>query len=73
MFIEQIIEFELRGPVPSGRTCTPTTVYFYDKTKLSKAKLRVNCYFLLKILPKAMFLASLHLSEVNNQIYPKKC
>ena len=25
MLIEQIIEFELRGPGPSGRTCTPIT------------------------------------------------
>ena len=25
MFIEQIIEFELRGPGPPGRACTPIT------------------------------------------------
>ena len=25
MFIEQIIEFELRGPGSPGRTCTPIT------------------------------------------------
>ena len=25
MLIEQIIEFELRGPRSPGRTCTPTT------------------------------------------------
>ena len=36
MFIEQIIEFESMGPGPSGRTCNPTTDYFYDKTKISK-------------------------------------
>ena len=36
MLIEQIIEFELRGPGLLGRTCTPTTGYFYDKTKISK-------------------------------------
>ena len=28
MFIEQIIEFELKGPVPPNCTCTPTTDYF---------------------------------------------
>ena len=36
MFIEQIIEFELRGPGPPGRTCNPKTGYFNDKTKISK-------------------------------------
>ena len=30
MLIEQIIEFELRGPGPPGRTCTPTTDYFHE-------------------------------------------
>ena len=34
--IEQIIEFELRGQGPLGRTCTPTTGYFHDKTKIFK-------------------------------------
>ena len=36
MLIEQIIQFELRGPGPRGRTCTPTTGYFHIKTKISK-------------------------------------
>ena len=36
MRIEQIIEFESRGPMPPGRICTPTTRYFHDKTKISK-------------------------------------
>ena len=27
MLIEQSIEFELRGPGPPGRTCTPITGY----------------------------------------------
>ena len=39
MLIEQIIEFELKGPGPHGRTCTPTTGYFHDKTKTSKENL----------------------------------
>ena len=33
MYIEQIIEFELKGPGPHGRTCNPKTGNFYDKTK----------------------------------------
>ena len=45
MQIEQIIERRLRGPGPSGRTCTPIiTDYFYDKTKISKENLRVDYY-----------------------------
>ena len=36
MFIEQIIEFELTGPGPPGRTCNAKTGYFHDKTKISK-------------------------------------
>ena len=38
MFIEHIIEFELRGSGPSGRPCNPKTGYFYNKTKISKKK-----------------------------------
>ena len=48
MFIKLITEFQLRGPGPPGRKCTPITGYFYDKTKLSKANLRVDYYLLLK-------------------------
>ena len=48
MLIEQIIEFELKGPGPPRRTCTPTTGYFHDKTKIFKANLRVDYYLLLK-------------------------
>ena len=46
MLIEQIIEFEVRGHGPPGRTCTPTTGYFPDKTKISKESLRVD-YFII--------------------------
>ena len=38
MFIEQIIEFELRGPRPPGRICTSTTGYFHDITKQKSLK-----------------------------------
>ena len=46
MLIEQIIEFELGGSGPPGRTCTPTTDHFHDKTKISKEDLRVD-YFII--------------------------
>ena len=36
MLIEQVIEFELRGPGPPGRTRAPTTGYFYDRQKYLK-------------------------------------
>ena len=39
MLIEQVIEFELRGPGPPNRTCTPTAGYFHDKTKISMENL----------------------------------
>ena len=42
MLIKQVIEFQLRG---RSRTFTPTTRYFYDKTK---ENLRVDYYLLLK-------------------------
>ena len=42
MLIEQIIEFKLRGPGSSGRTCTPVTTYFHYKTNISQEKVRVD-------------------------------
>ena len=39
MLIEQIIEFELRGPGPPGRTCTPTTGYFLMTKQKSLRKI----------------------------------
>ena len=33
MFIEQIIEFELKGPGPLGRTCNPKTGCFMIKQR----------------------------------------
>ena len=49
MLIEQIIELKLRGLGPLNRTCTPSTDYFYVKTKISKENLRVD-YLVLKYL-----------------------
>ena len=48
MLIEQIIELQWRGPGPPGRTCTPVTGYFLDKTNNLKENLAVNYYLLLK-------------------------
>ena len=48
MLIERIIELQLRGPGPPGRTCTPKTGYCHDKTKISKENPRVDYYLLLK-------------------------
>ena len=47
MLIKQIIEFQLRGPGPPGRTCTPITGSLHDKTKILKENLRGNNYYLL--------------------------
>ena len=48
MLIEQTVELRLRGPGPPGRTDTPITGYSHDKTKISKEKLRMDYYLLLK-------------------------
>ena len=36
MLTEQVIEFKLRGLGPLDRACSPTTGYFYVKTKIRK-------------------------------------
>ena len=46
MLIEQIIEFELSALGPPGRTCTPTTGYFHDQTKISRVYFRMD-YFII--------------------------
>ena len=48
MLIEEIIELQLRGPGPPGRTNIPITGNFHEKTKTSKENLRVDYYLLLK-------------------------
>ena len=43
-----------------GRTCTPITAYFHDKTKISKENLQVDVLlFTAKIFQEAMCLTSL--------------
>ena len=46
MLIEQIVEFQWRGPGPPGLTCNSITGYFHDKTKISKENLRVGFHLL---------------------------
>ena len=45
MFIEQIIEFQLRGSGLPGRTCTPISGQLRDKTKTSTENHRGNYFF----------------------------
>ena len=68
MLIDQIIDFELRGPAPPGRTCTPITGYFRDKTKISEVKSSRRLLFTAKILPKAMYLISPNLGQITYKI-----
>ena len=46
MLIKQI--FELREPGAPGRTCTPITDCFQDKTIIYKENNRLNCFLPLK-------------------------
>ena len=48
MLIELIIEFELRGAGPPGRTCTSITAGFHDKAKICMENFQVDYYLLLK-------------------------
>ena len=48
MLIEQINKFKLGGSGPPGRTCTSTSGWFHDKTKISMTNLPVDCYLQLK-------------------------
>ena len=48
MLIEQTTGFQLKGPGPFGRTCTPIIGKLHDETKISKENLREDYYLLLK-------------------------
>ena len=72
MLIILIIEFELRGPGPLGRTYTPATVYFYDKTKISKENLLVDYYLQLKYCKRqCTLLSQLGLNHLRIKFSPK--
>ena len=72
MLIEKIIEFQLWGPGPVGRICTPTTGYFHDKTKISQKNLRVDHYLQLKYCRRQCTLLSVtwakSLTKFNSEI-----
>ena len=57
MFIEQIIEFELRGPGSPSITCTLITGY--DKTKICKEK-----WITAKILQETMYITFPYLGQI---------
>ena len=63
MFIEQVIEFESRVPGPLVVHIFLKLVILMTKQKSSKANLREH-YFMLKILPKAMYLDFPDLGQV---------
>ena len=54
-----IVEFKMRVPVLPGCICTPTTVYFYDKTKISKENLSSGLLFTAKYCTRLLTLLSL--------------
>ena len=66
MLIQQV--FELRGPGPPGRTCTPITGYFHDKT-IAKENLGVNYDLLLKYCSRQyIYLTSPYLGQITYKI-----
>ena len=76
MLIEQIIEFELRGPGRPGRICTSTTGYFHDWTKQKSLRNIVEWIILLfaaKILQETMYLTSPYLGQIPFKIFTRKC
>ena len=68
MLIEQIIEFELRGPGPPGRTCTFTAGYFHSKPKISKKNLLRQVLFTSKIFQEAMYVTSPYVDQITLKI-----
>ena len=68
MLIKQIIEFECRGPGPPGRTFTPTTACFHDKTKISTENLRVDYYLMIRYCRRQCALLSPYLGQIPYKI-----
>ena len=71
MFIEQIIEFQLRGPESPDRTRNPKTGYFCDKTKDLRGKSSSELLLTAKNIAEGNAPCFLHLEPVNYKIYPK--
>ena len=71
MLIEQIIEFEWMGPGSPGRTCTPITGCFHDKTKISEENLREDYCLLLKYCRRQCALLPLLGPNHSQSIAPK--
>ena len=69
MLIEQ--NFELRGPGPPGRICTPITSCFHDKTTISEEIFRLDCYFRLKYCRRQCTLLSPTWSKSRTKFNPK--
>ena len=69
MHIEQ--NFELRGPEPHGRICTPITDCFHDKTKISMENLQVDCYLQLKYCRRQCTLLPLTWAKSLTKFNPK--
>ena len=66
MLIEQ--NFQLRGPGPPGRICTPITGCFHDKTLTSKKNFRVDLLFTAKILQETMYFTSPYQGQITYKI-----
>ena len=66
MLIEQIIEFQSRGPGPPDCTCTPTTGYFHDKTKISRKIFEWIIIYCQIILQEATHLTSPYLGQITH-------
>ena len=71
MFIERIIEFELRGPGPPGRTFTHITDYFRDIRKICQENLRVDYYLRLKYCRRQCTLLSFTWAKSLKKLNPK--
>ena len=69
MLVEQIIEFELRGPGPPGGTYTPTTVFFMTKQK-SQRKIFEWIIIYFENIARGNVLAFPYLGQITNKIQP---
>ena len=63
--------FELRGPGPPGRICTPITGCFHDKTIISKESIRLDCYLLVKYYRRKCTLLPLPWPNHSQNLTPK--